>query len=55
VQDADLWAWQLPGSREFHAGLSAEGLEYDVNGNPRVFEALLALDVDRVVERVRVC
>ena len=29
VQDADLWAWAMPGSRAFHAGLAASGIDYD--------------------------
>ena len=51
VQDADLWAWRLGGSRAFHAGLAAEGLEYDAASNPGIFERLLALDVGAVVAK----
>lgn len=52
VQDADLWAWKLPGSREFHAGLSQLGLEYSALANPGIFEQLLRIDVDDIIRRV---
>ncbi|KAI8467657.1 MAG: hypothetical protein J3K34DRAFT_523545 [Monoraphidium minutum] len=51
VQDADLWTWALPGSREFHAGLSALKLEYSATSNPAIFDQLMAIDVDAVVQR----
>ena len=40
VEDGDLWRWALPDSREFHAGVAALNLEYDVNKNPGIFDVL---------------
>eukprot|EP00955_Chlamydomonas_euryale_P078044 363074-Chlamydomonas_euryale.AAC.2 len=40
VEDADLWTWKLPDSREFNAGISALNLEYDVHKNPDIFQTL---------------
>jgi hypothetical protein len=52
VQDADLWRWQLPNSKAFHAGLGSMGLEYDATKNPHIFEQLLQLTVENVVDLV---
>ncbi len=54
VEDGDLWRWKVPGSREFHAGMRALNMEYDCRANPSVFDQLLALDVDTVVQKVGV-
>jgi len=51
VEDADLWRWALEGSREFHAGLGALSLEYDVHKNPDIFDQLQALDPDAVIQQ----
>lgn len=48
VQDADLWTWKLPGSRAFHAGLAAAGMEYDPNLNRSLWSDLLAIDPEEV-------
>lgn len=45
VEDADLWTWKLPGSREFHCGLGALNLEFNVNVNPGIFAQLQNLSV----------
>jgi hypothetical protein len=52
VEDADLWRWALPGSKAFHAGLSARKLEYNCIINPGIWEQLLALDPDAVIAEV---
>jgi hypothetical protein len=52
VEDADLWRWALPDSRAFHAGLSARKLEYSSSANPGIWEELLALDAQAVIEEV---
>lgn len=51
IEDADLWRWRLPDSRAFHAGLAALRLEYDVNRNPAIFDALLALPAAAIIGR----
>lgn len=52
IQDADLWQWQLPSTKQFHAGLAEIGLEYDCNKNPQIFQQLLQLTVASTIERV---
>ena len=52
IQDADLWQWQLPSSKHFHAGLADIGLEYDCNKNPQIFQQLLQLKVASIIQRV---
>ncbi|GJQ08583.1 hypothetical protein GpartN1_g374.t1 [Galdieria partita] len=49
VQDADLWLWKEPRSKEIVSGLSQQNIEYDVNSNPQVFEELVHLQVDDLV------
>eukprot|EP00891_Asterochloris_glomerata_P005881 jgi/Astpho2/5881/fgenesh1_pm.00080_%23_13_t len=51
IQDADLWQWQLPSTKQFHAGLAEIGLEYDCNKNPQIFQQLLQLTVASTIER----
>ena len=52
IQDADLWQWQLPSSKQFQAGLAGFGLEYDCNKNPQIFQQLLQLTVASIIQRV---
>jgi hypothetical protein len=52
VEDADLWRWALADSKAFHAGLSAQKLDYHAGRNPQVWEQLQQLDVQQVVDRV---
>ncbi len=40
VEDADLWRWTVEWSREFHSGLLALELEFDVRKNPAIFDFL---------------
>jgi hypothetical protein len=49
VEDGDLWAWKLPDSHAFHAGIGALGLEYDTEKNPGIFDQLLLLTPDQVI------
>lgn len=49
VEDGDLWAWKLPGSHAFHAGIGALGLEYDIEKNPGIFDQLLLLTPNQVI------
>lgn len=53
IQDGDLWRWSLPGSREFYGGLAALALDYDVRSNPGIFDQLLALDPEELIEKGR--
>eukprot|EP00879_Flechtneria_rotunda_P028747 GHRR01030965.1.p1 GENE.GHRR01030965.1~~GHRR01030965.1.p1 ORF type:complete len:305 (+),score=111.17 GHRR01030965.1:144-1058(+) len=51
VEDADLWRWQLPDSKAFHAGLTSRLLEYNAVSNPQVFDQLLTLDAAHVIQQ----
>lgn len=52
IEDADLWRWQLPNSKQFHAGLGEMKLEYDVIKNPAIFNQLCRLKAANVVSKV---
>lgn len=51
VEDGDLWRWALPGSRAFYAAMAAKKLEYDVQKNDTIFDTLLSLSTDELIER----
>eukprot|EP00775_Hariotina_reticulata_P013850 gene13850-13972_t len=51
VEDADLWTWKLPDSRAFHAGLAGQGLEYSAIRDPDIFDKLLDLDTQHVLQQ----
>eukprot|EP00742_Colponemidia_sp_Colp-10_P009832 GILJ01010757.1.p1 GENE.GILJ01010757.1~~GILJ01010757.1.p1 ORF type:complete len:331 (-),score=56.65 GILJ01010757.1:252-1244(-) len=53
VEDADLWKWQLPDSKLFHGGLGQLGLRYDATENGAIFDQLLELDPNAVIEKGR--
>eukprot|EP00850_Spirogloea_muscicola_P002928 SM000011S19106 [mRNA] locus=s11:879278:883083:+ [translate_table: standard] len=49
IEDADLWSWQLTGSKAFTSGLNDLQLEYDANKNPEIFNQLQALVPEDVI------
>ncbi|XP_010535036.1 PREDICTED: uncharacterized protein LOC104810434 [Tarenaya hassleriana] len=51
IEDGDLWRWKLPESKPFYSGISDLNIEYNVNQNPSLFEQLLSLDLDNVINR----
>lgn len=51
IEDADLWRWQLPESRQFHAGLGEMKLEYDANINPAIFDQLCMLPAEQLIDK----
>jgi hypothetical protein len=53
IEDGDLWRWRLPDGKAFYAGLAALGLDYDANQNPGIFDTLLTLSPDMLIQRVR--
>ena len=53
VEDADLWRWALPDSKAFHAGFISLELEWDANLNPGIWDQLLQLQPDAVIEQAR--
>ena len=51
IEDADLWRWKLPNSKQFHAGLGEMKLEYDVQKNPAIFDQLCKLKADDIIDK----
>ena len=51
IEDADLWRWKLPHSKECHAGLGELNLEYDANKNPAIFDQLCDLQIEDVISK----
>ncbi|KAG0581149.1 hypothetical protein KC19_4G228500 [Ceratodon purpureus] len=54
IQDADLWTWALPDSKPFSSGLNDSRIEYSVTKNAEVFDQLLALDPEVLIEKGKV-
>ncbi|XP_024372960.1 uncharacterized protein [Physcomitrium patens] len=54
IQDADLWTWALPESKQFSSGLSDCKIEYNAVKNGEVFHQLLALDPEVLIKRGKV-
>lgn len=38
IEDADLWRWRLPNSKEFSSGLKDLNIEFDARLNPTLFQ-----------------
>lgn len=53
IEDADIWKWELPGSKAFNSGIVDLGIEYDLNQNQTLFQKLLSLDHESVINRGR--
>lgn len=53
VEDGDLWRWSLPLSKSFHAGLGGLTLDYHAVNNPAIWQQLMELDVQEVLDKVR--
>lgn len=51
IEDADLWRWRLPNSREFSSGLKDLNIEFDRKLNPTLFQQLLSLDLKFVISQ----
>lgn len=51
IEDADLWRWRLHNSKAFSSGLKDLNLEFDVRLNPSLFQQLLSLDFDSVINQ----
>ncbi|CAA6663129.1 unnamed protein product [Spirodela intermedia] len=50
VEDGDLWRWTIRDSKAFYWGLKDMNIEYNVDLNPSLFDQLLALDPDFVID-----
>ncbi|KAF8664799.1 hypothetical protein HU200_054523 [Digitaria exilis] len=51
IDDSDLRRWQLPNTKEFQTALRDERAKLNCVTNPHVFEQLLQLDVDDLLNR----
>lgn len=51
IEDGDLWRWRLPNSKAFNNGLKDLGFEYDVRLNPSLYQQLLSLDLESVINQ----
>ncbi|ESQ30083.1 hypothetical protein EUTSA_v10011996mg [Eutrema salsugineum] len=51
IEDADIWKWKLSESKAFNSGILDLGIEYDFNQNHSLFQQLLSLDHDSVINR----
>ncbi|GKV05314.1 hypothetical protein SLEP1_g17342 [Rubroshorea leprosula] len=53
IEDGDLWRWSLPHSKAFSSGLKDLKIEFSLQLNPSLFEQLLSLDVDSIINQGR--
>ncbi|XP_010069495.2 uncharacterized protein LOC104456412 [Eucalyptus grandis] len=51
IEDGDLWRWRLPNSKAFSSGLKDSNIEFDVRLNPSLFQQLLSLDLEAVINQ----
>ncbi|XP_042502850.1 uncharacterized protein LOC122080049 isoform X2 [Macadamia integrifolia] len=51
IEDGDLWRWELPDSKAFSSGLKDLNIEFSVRSNPALFEQLLELDPQSVINQ----
>ncbi|KAF8046989.1 hypothetical protein N665_3272s0003 [Sinapis alba] len=51
IEDADIWTWKLPESKAFNSRIVDLGIEYDLNQNQTLFQQLLSLDHESVINR----
>ncbi|KAL0680394.1 hypothetical protein Bca4012_008376 [Brassica carinata] len=53
IEDADIWKWNLPESKAFNSRIIDLGIEHNFNQNSSLFQQLLSLDHDTVINRGR--
>ncbi|KAM0014655.1 putative DHH phosphoesterase superfamily [Helianthus debilis subsp. tardiflorus] len=51
IEDADLWHWRLHNSKAFSSGLKDSNIEFSLTLNPSLFQQLLSLDVEHVINQ----
>ncbi|GJU15195.1 hypothetical protein Tco_1143161 [Tanacetum coccineum] len=51
IEDADLWRWRLHNSKAFSSGLKDMNIEFNEMFNPSIFQQLLSLDVEHVINK----
>nr|KAJ0222899.1 hypothetical protein LSAT_V11C200052580 [Lactuca sativa] len=51
IEDADLWRWRLDNSKAFSSGLKDMNFEFNITLNPLLFQQLLSLDLEHVINQ----
>ncbi|KAL7613917.1 hypothetical protein Lser_V15G04927 [Lactuca serriola] len=51
IEDADLWRWRLDNSKAFSSGLKDMNFEFNIRLNPLLFQQLLSLDLEHVINQ----
>ncbi|KAK9278107.1 hypothetical protein L1049_027665 [Liquidambar formosana] len=51
IEDGDLWRWCLQNSKAFNSGLKDLNIEYNARLNPALFDQLLSLNLESVINQ----
>ncbi|KAK3224645.1 hypothetical protein Dsin_004507 [Dipteronia sinensis] len=51
IEDGDLWRWKLENSKAFSSGLKDSNIEFSFQLNPSLFDQLLSLDLESVINQ----
>lgn len=51
IEDGDLWKWQLESSKAFSSGFKDQKIEFDFRKNSSVFQQLLSLNLEAVINQ----
>ncbi|KAL4579055.1 hypothetical protein LXL04_015190 [Taraxacum kok-saghyz] len=51
IEDADLWKWRLENSKAFSSGLKDMNIEFNIKINSLLFQQLLSLDLEHVINQ----
>ncbi|KVI07732.1 hypothetical protein Ccrd_013921 [Cynara cardunculus var. scolymus] len=51
IEDADLWRWRLHNSKAFSSGLKDMNIDFNVTLNLSLFQQLLSLDLEHVINQ----
>lgn len=51
IEDVDLWRWRLDNSKAFSSGLKDMNIEFNIKINPSLFQQLLSLDLEHVINQ----
>ncbi|XP_059647183.1 uncharacterized protein LOC132293648 [Cornus florida] len=51
IEDGDLWRWRLHNSKAFSGGFKDLNIEYNVRLNPSLFQQLLSLDLESIINQ----
>lgn len=54
IEDADLWKWRLENGKAFSSGLKDSKIEFDFRLNPSLFQQLLSLNLESVINQGKI-